>query len=476
MNLRKDHALNLLAESGNVAQFVSFAPLSGADAEQTHSRLWRYSPNHRFGSAAEAIRTLLASSPDGSVNLRSFAPDNPRSREFLYGISDPNVAIDHLNRLIGGGLFVIANETVDVSDGGVSGVVEGGVIEFSPDDTPRCVEKSGTVSLPLADGISMLQTTYGFPPELPECNGFRVEFSIHPKPRGYKRTHTLIWEYERVATCNQKPNVSWPNNLSRMIGDKAFGLLIADLLGMNVPRSLVIGRRVRPFAFGRETGSNETWLRTCPVEQNPGRYTTAPSWIDPFKLLATEDPEHNAIASIISQAAVPAQFSGAAITKKDGRLHVEGTAGSGENFMLGRTKAQRLPDSIVHAVLHTNQRLRERLGHVRFEWVHDVNKLWIVQLHKGKTSSTSTTIVPGEATEWATFQTESGLEALRQLLACLAPHIGLLLEGEVGLTSHLADLARKAARPTRLIRPKATSPQPTLFDLSGANASEDEEL
>jgi len=32
------------------------------------------------------------------------------------------------------GLFVIANETVDVSDGGVSGVIQGGVAEFAPDD------------------------------------------------------------------------------------------------------------------------------------------------------------------------------------------------------------------------------------------------------------------------------------------------------------------------------------------------------
>lgn len=474
MNLRKDHSLDLLAESGNVAQFVSFAPAPGGVAEQTHSRLWRYAPNHRFPTVADAVHALLASSPDGSINLRSFTPDNPRSREFLYGISDPNTAIGHLTRLIAEGLFVIANETVNVSDGGVSGVVEAGVIEFSPDDTPRCVEKSGTISLPLGDGISLLQTVYGFCPELPGCKGFRIEFSIHPKPRGYKRTHTLIWEYEDVPTANQKPDVSWPNNFSRMVGDKAFGLLIANLLGMNVPRSLVIGRRLRPFEFGKPTGSNEIWLRTCPVEQNPGRYTTTSTWIDPFELLAKEDPNHEAIASIVSQAAVPAQFSGAAITKKDGKLHVEGTEGSGNNFMLGRTKAQPLPESIVCDILNMNQQLRERLGPVRFEWVHDGEVPWIVQLHKGKTSSTSTTIVPGEATEWATFKTDLGLEALRQFLSDLAPNVGLLLDGEVGLTSHVADLARKAARPTRILPPRASRAQPMLFDLAVSALDEDD--
>jgi len=260
-----------------------------------------------------------------------------------------------------------------------------------------------------------------------------------------------------------------------MVGDKAFGLMIANLLGMSVPRSLVIGRRLRPFVFGKETGSNETWLRTCPAEQNPGRYTTTPNWIDPFELLAKEDPEHRAIASVVSQAAVPAQFSGAAITKRDGRLHVEGIAGSGDKFMLGRTKAQPLPESVVCDIFQMNQQLREHLGPVRFEWVHDGKGPWIVQLHKGKTLSTSTTIVPGEATEWATFKTESGLEALRQLVSDLAPHVGLLFEGEVGLTSHLADLARKAARPTRIVPQTPSQPQPMLFDMCPATASDGED-
>src|SRR5438046_2939225 len=129
MDLRKDQSLNELAESGNVAQFVSFAPSCGGGPEQTHSRIWRYPPNHRFASPAEAIRALLASAPDHSINLRSFTPANPRSREFLYRLTEPKKAIDQLQRLIKEGLFVIANETVDVSDGGVSGVIEGGVIE-----------------------------------------------------------------------------------------------------------------------------------------------------------------------------------------------------------------------------------------------------------------------------------------------------------------------------------------------------------
>jgi hypothetical protein len=465
MDLRKDRALDQLAQSGNVAQFVSFAPGRGGAPEQTYSRVWNYTPNHCFSSEREALEVLLASSQDRSLNLRSFTPSDPRSREFIYGLKDTKTALGHLQRLTGEGLFVIANETVDVSDGGVSGVVEGGVIEFAPDDTPRCVEKSGTASFKFEDGIAILKTAYGFQPDFGDCNGHRIEFSIHPNARGFHRTHSLLWEREQVSTCDQRPILSWPNNFSRLVGDKVFGLLIANLVGMLVPRSLVISRRLRPFSFGHETGSRECWLRTCPTEQNPGRYSTVNKWVDPFALLSAEDPSHRAIASVISQDAVPACFSGAAITKKDGRLHIEGTMGTGDNLMLGRARPEQLPDRIVSDVQQINAQLRERLGPVRFEWVHDGTRVWIVQLHKGGTQSTSTIIVPGDPTEWATFRSDAGLEALRTLLADLPSHVGLKLEGEVGLTSHLADLARKSGRPTRIVRHKKASMSNLLFDL-----------
>lgn len=328
MDLRKDRILDELARVGNVAQFVSYAPSASSTPKQTFSRVWQQAPNHEFASHQVAIRTLLQRSPDRSINIRSFTPDNPRSRQFLYGLTDPDIAVAHLQRLIADGLYVIANETVDVADGGVSGVVEGGVIEFAPDDTPRCVEKPGTASFALAEGLSILEAVYGFKPEFPALGGSRLEFSIHPKLRGYNRTHTILWEREQVTTSSQEPDLTWPNRWSRIIGDKAFGLLIADLVGMSVPTSVVIGRRIKPFEFGQATGSAEVWLRTCPSEQDPGRFTTANTWVDPFKLLSVEDPDHGSIASIISQASVRAAYSGAAIATKDGSLHIEGTAGT----------------------------------------------------------------------------------------------------------------------------------------------------
>lgn len=467
MDLRKDQTLDELADIGNVAQFVGFLPRTGEFPEQSFCRVWGYAPNHRFSSHADALRTLLANSPDRSINLRSYSPASPRSREFVYGIKDADVALEHLVRLNREGLHVIVNETVDIADGGVSGVIEGGVIEFAPDDTPRCVEKPGMASFALDEGLHALELVYGFLPQLPNLDGARTEFSIHPQPRGYKRTHTLLWERDSSSLRQAIPELSWPNRFSRLIGDKVFGLLVAHLTGALVPLSLVISRRLRPFQFGESTRSFECWLRTCPTEQIPGRYTTVNRWIDPFALLRTEDPCDNSIASIISQSAVRPLHSGAAIALNDGELHIEGTTGKGDEFMLGRVQPRRLPAKVIDDIRNVDQLLRQRLGHVRFEWVHDGERVWIVQLHKGATKSTSTTLVPGDPSEWFAFKSEQGLEALREFLNALPVGAGVLMEGEVGLTSHLADLVRKSGRPTRLVRlATETARQLTLdFDM-----------
>jgi hypothetical protein len=190
MSFRKDRSLDELARVGNVAQFVSFAP----SADQQFSRVTGFEANHVFATNREAIEALLAASPEGTINVRSFEPQSPRSRDFRYGVPHADEALALVDRLTSEGLFVIANETVDVADGGVSGVIQGGVIEFAPDDTPRCVEKEGAVSLPVVLGLSILHTVYGFQPEVVDAGKGRLEFSIHPKPRGWKRTHTLMWE------------------------------------------------------------------------------------------------------------------------------------------------------------------------------------------------------------------------------------------------------------------------------------------
>ncbi|MGO8184149.1 hypothetical protein [Rhizobium leguminosarum] len=451
MIIEKDKSLDSLAELGNVAQFVSYAP-TGPDLTQRYSRVWGVPPNHIFNSVEAGAAALLAASPEKTINVRSFTPESPRSREFVYGIPDLDTAVRTIHRLAGEGLFVIANETVNISDGGVSGVVQGEVIEFAPDDTPRCVEKPGVTSLPRPLGLSILKTVYGFAPEVHSKMCGRLEFSIHPSPRGWRRSHTILWEYEDTEADATRPGMTWPNRFSRHLGDKAFGLLVADAAGFPVPRTTVIGRRVAPFTFGRPTDSSEVWTRTAPVEPEPGLYTTVKGWIDPFKLLAIEDQHGTSLMSVISQAAVPAIYSGAALVMGNGELLIEGHSGEGDNLMLGKIVPEALPESVVRDVNRMFLDLEKVFGPVRFEWVHDGNHPWIVQLHSGQTQSLPEIIYPGEPDHWITFEAKEGLEALRRTLLNMPPEAGVTVVGEIGLTSHLADLVRKSKRPTRVVK------------------------
>jgi hypothetical protein len=211
----------------------------------------------------------------------------------------------------------------------------------------------------------------------------------------------------------------------------------------------VIPRRVAPFRFGRATGSLETWIRTCPQDPQPGRFTTAKGWRDPFRLLAEED-ERGEIASVLAQAAIPAQWSGAAIVGADGGLIIEGRPGEGDAFMLGIALPDALPGSVVGDVTAVHESLSAGLGPVRIEWVHDGEIVWIVQLHVGATQTSATALVEGDACHWFAFEADRGLAELRSFLADLPDDAGLLLEGKVGLTSHVADVVRKWGRPARM--------------------------
>lgn len=450
MPLQKDEILDAVARFENVAQFVSFRPHAGGFA-QSYSRVAGFPDNTKFASAGEAIGSLLRAASDRKVNVRSYAPDGVRSREFIYGLERAEEVLQALTRLSQEGLHTIVNETIDVSDGGVSGVLQGGMVEFAPDDTPRCVEKPGVAALPLEIALPLFRTVYGFEPDWRWASGIRLEFSIHPKPRGYRPSQTVIWEREENVLGSPVARPSWPNRFSRHIGDKAYGLLIAHLIGQPVPQTLVVGRRIAPFSFGQHTGSLEFWTRTCPHEPQPGLYTTVKGWTDPFRLLASEDPDHTSIASVLCQSAVQARHSGAALTGQNGQLLIEGRRGEGDRFMLGLDAPEKLPAAIVKGVQAANEQIVAHLGPVRFEWVHDGERLWIVQLHCGATSTMRGVIVPGEPADWVEFKVADGIDQLRATLAGLREGSGIRVIGEVGLTSHIADLLRKARRPAVVI-------------------------
>jgi hypothetical protein len=444
----KDQVLDDLAEAANVAQFVSFGP--DVTLPQRFSRVHGYPANHRFPSPEKAIEALLERSVGASVNVRSFHPTSPKGRSFIYGLRRREEVMDTLRGLAGDRLYTIVNETIDVHDGGVSGVVLGDVVEFAPDDTPRCVEAPGTAALERRAGLRLLETVYGFRPALNFDDQQRVEFSLHPLRVGVRHEHTIIWEIEQVNAVAIAPTPTWPNRWSRVLGDKAFGLLVADLFGFPVPMTTVIGRRIAPFRFGKPTGSGETWIRTCPTEQMPGRFTTMRGWIDPFRLLTAEDPDGKTIASVLTQSGVNSQYAGASLPGPDGRSIIEGVAGFGDQFMVGASPPVTLPPEVVRDVEALVKQASSRLGSIRMEWAHDGREVWVLQLHQAGESGLDSTIVPGETARWRPYDPQDGLEALRTLIELVASRgEGIVVTGEVGVTSHVGDLLRKAGVPAR---------------------------
>lgn len=446
----KDTILDQLAAKANIAQFVSFSP----NLQQRYARIHGYEANYTFASLNDAIEVIIAQSPESSVNIRSFDPNNPKNRDFIYGLKNINEIQSAVKRLASQGLYTIVNETIDICDGGVSGVLIGDVIEFAPDDTPRCVEKPGTAAFPRQLGLNFLEIVYGFKPKLNYASDIRVEFSIHPLRRGFLHDHTIIWELENVGINHSTAEVYWPNRFSRFIGDKVFGLIIAHLLELPVPETIVFGRRVAPFRFGKTTGNAEVWIRTCPSVQVPGKFTTQRGWCDPFQLMATEDPQGDMIASIIAQAGIDATYSGGlVVTEKtdNEEIIIEGTPGFGEKFMTGQKKRSVLPDEIIVSVKALYNQVFAKLGPVRMEWVADSKQIWLVQLHCGATKSSGSTIYPGNVPFYHTFEVERGLEELRNLISTIQnKEEGIILVGDVGITSHLGDVLRRAEIPSRI--------------------------
>ena len=449
MCILKDTLLDNLAEYANFNQFVSYSPAQ--PFKQRYSRIYKYPKNYVFLSPKEAIRTLIESSTEKSVNIRSFDPARPNTGEFIYRIANVDDVITKLHLLADAGFYTIVNETIDFNDGGVSGVTYGGIIEFAPNDTPRCVEKPGVASFPVDIGIRLLEKVYGFLPSLNYTNNLRVEFSIHPIRRGYCHDHTIIWEREEFIPIKLSSTIAWPNKFSRWLGDKAFGLLLADTIGLPVPNTLVIPRNLPPFRFGENTGTCEVWIRTCPREQVPGLFTTQRGWCDPFILLNNEDPQGNRISSILSQEGVEPQYSGAAATDRHGKLIVEGVKGPGDSFMNGQAPPESLPDKVIRAVKNIFAHTGHILGDVRTEWVYDGKKAWVVQLHRGATTILGNIIYPGEVSHYDEFNVDNGIEELRSFIKIIAgTGRGIVLVGNVGMTSHFGDLLRRAHIPSKL--------------------------
>jgi hypothetical protein len=444
----KDARLDQLANAGNVAQFVSFGP----NLQQRYSRIRGFKQNYQFCGIGEAVRALLGRSPEQRVNIRSFKPDDPQGHEFIYGIQSADVAEKEIRRLAASELFVIINETIDVNDGGVSGVAHADIMEFAPGATPRIVETGKIVSASRVIGERLIATIYGFGPSLPkDPRNLRVEFSIHPIRRGFANEHTVLWEAEEVPISHALTVTNWPNDFSEFIGDKAFGLLLANVVGLLVPRTTVVSRNLPQFAFGDETGSDVKWLRTAPKIPEPGLFPTVRGWTDPFQLMASV-PGNERIASILIQDEVVAKFSGALITDRDEKAIIEGVTGFGDNFMLGRVGPSELDPQLVRKLETLHERLIGCVGSVRAEWVFDGKKIWIIQLQQETAISKGQVIVPGDVQFEEEFHVSWGLSGLRELVQLIeGKDVGIKIIGNVGMTSHIADVLRRHRIPSRIV-------------------------
>lgn len=450
----KDEILVELSKIYNIAQFISYDP----NLNIRFGLLKNFSVNQEGGSyEREQLEILLKESAYQSLNIRSFKPDEAQSQEFIFGLTDIKKIESELGRLAGLGLYTIVHETIDLDDGGVSGVLCGDVIEFSPKETGRCVERiEGTpvCTLPANIGINILDTIYNIGNVLRSFHKEkRVEFSIHPKALGVNGDHYLVWEESNATETDFDVKIDWPNTFSQFIGDKVFGLLVANFVGMNVPLTVVHCKntKIPVFHFGHSNNPLQ-WTRTAPRVPQHGVFTTLNELVDPYKLMQKEDTEDQ-LASCILQSGVDAVYSGACITTESGCI-LEGVNGCGDKFMLGQESCVPLPDYLVEIIEEEHKFLLNIFDKVKFEWAFDGNQLYILQLHnRSNDHSIPIYTVSSSNLESIDFYPKQGVDSLNELKILIEkPNIFVRVHGNIGVTSHIADILRENNVPSIFVR------------------------
>lgn len=444
--LKDDVLADLVKQNYNVAQFFSLSP----SGELRHCFIRDECPPNP--SLDYLIDTLLEQVP--SVNIRCFKPSGTSGLPFLYGLTSREMVKAHIEDFLrADDYYLIINETIDVNDGGVSGVILGDLVEFTPKDTPRGVEKSGSCSLSFRDACRLFDRVYDYR-SLSHLrkNGHRVEFSIHPGPVGVLNQRHVTWEVSPSAE-SPTPRHAWPNNFSRLLGDKAYGLLLADLYGFNVPRTTVVPiDSVPPFAFGSvpDHQARHLYTRPAPSKPLPGQLDTT---FGVNTQAALSDVAVESGGSVLIQTGIRPKWSGACQPGIETTHTIEGVKGEGGKFMLGAQAPEQLSSGEYSQIWATADLLTKHFGPVRFEWVIDpAGTVWIVQLQQAVTRSSHDVIVEGTVDEYITFDVSRGLEELRMVVQNLAPRQGIKLHGDVGVTSHLGDVLRRESVPSKIVR------------------------
>ncbi len=452
----KDERLHELITRGiNVAQFVSFGP---PDKIRFHG-ICGLGQSQAPATVESAVETIFQSSFLGSIDIRTFLAHKPDGNPFEKDIKTTGAALQLVRKFLGEGYFVIVSERIPIEGSGrFGGVLLGDIIQGAANETPRCVDNFElplpVLSLSRRMGLELLQLIYGCVLQFPFAKEDRIEFSVHTGPVGYYRKPQLIWQVDQYPgeQVPGAPAPFWPNRISEDMGDKPYGLVMAHLHGLLVPKTSVIGRVFPQFTFGRHTHSGESlWIRTCPKVQTPGKYATRRVWEDPFLLMQREDPDGTKISSLIIQEGVRSEYAGALLTDADGKLIIEGKSGEGVLLMIGERGPEELPPRVIRAVERLYLGAREIFGDIRMEWVFDGDEAWCVQIHLGRAATKDRVIYPGKPQAWQEFSVLRGLEALRLLVQnAQEGEFGIVLRGNVGVTGHFAEILCGAKIPSRI--------------------------
>jgi hypothetical protein len=189
------------------------------------------------------------------------------------------------------------------------------------------------------------------------------------------------------------------------------------------------------------------------MEQMPGRFPSYHGWRDPYKILGEYDPQGTILASVLAQEGVESWYSGALTPMSSGEPLIEGVRGKGDSFMQGGAAPETIPSEVSDSIRNIYRRAFKHLGSVRLEWVHDGRSAWVVQIHIASAIGDDVTIFPGSPESYVVFDAARGLDALREFVSGLKDKdVGIALAGNVGITSHLGDLLRRARVPSRLRR------------------------
>jgi hypothetical protein len=158
------------------------------------------------------------------------------------------------------------------------------------------------------------------------------------------------------------------------------------------------------------------------------------------------------LAAVLVQSEVPAIYSGALITGADGSPIIEGVDGFGDRFMLGEAGPAPLPVDVTQLLNGLHKAAQAKLGSIRLEWVFDGKAIWIVQLQQEAALSNGHVIVTGDSFDEVAFDPQQGLDELRRLVEHIQHSgCGIRVLGNIGMTSHMADVLRRSRIPSRIV-------------------------